>query len=294
MWQAIMDVQAFVLAIILLWAGGWEIFSRKAHEIAAQSALAVLLRRPKAAQVAHISIGTLEICIGISLFIPPLYLWEVGAVTGLATAFVGYLLVARYVAPDKPCACLGGHNAPISWRTLARAGLLLLISIVGWRAQTIAPMAIVTNLWLIILIIGEILLFVSLSPELQWAKNLRNLFIKPNPVKHAVLECATANVPWSQTIQQLEMSNIFAEMSGYLTSKEMDRWRDKCWRFFSYEAEYHGQYGTAIFAVPILYQPDKIHAVIVDDTDEQTLLTIDNHKNRHPSTVQGSITRQTV
>lgn len=279
------NMQTLVIGIILLWGGIWKVFIPKSREIAIRSALLLLFQRKRTTQVIYWLVGTAEIAVGILLLLPPYQWWEMRVASGFAIMFMVYLLFSMKVAPDRPCACVGGRETAISWRTLLRAGLVLVLSIAGWAAEHFWLIAIVASPWSLSLVAVEAFLFVGLSPEVGWT------WIKgvaPEDRVHQVQiepDCAIAPVPLSETMKQLQGSGPFQEISGLLTSKLLEHWREGCWRFLCFEAKYEGCKATAVFAVPILLQPHRVRAVIVNEANNTVLLRVGPSEQSHHNTI---------
>lgn len=227
-------------------------------------------------QVVYRLVGTVEITVGLLLLLPPHRWWEMRLATGLAAAFVVYLLFSIKAAPGRPCGCFGGREVAVSWRTLARAGLLLALTVIGWQARRFWFTAIVVNPWQLSLVAIEALLLVGLSPEFDWTRaRLLASANHPSQVR-AEADCETATVPLSETLQQLRRSAPFRALYRSLGSEPLDYWREGCWRFLCFEAEYEGRKATVVFAVPILWRPHRVRAAVVDETDGTVLLLLDH------------------
>jgi len=274
MLDKVADLQALVIGAILLWAGTWKVFVPRSWEIAVRSALALLFHRKSTIRGIYRLVGVTELTVGLLLLLPPYHQWEMGLASGVAAAFVVYVLFSLKAAPGRPCGCLGGHETTISGRTLARAGLVLMLALVGWTAQHFWLTAIVTNPWLLGLVGVETLLLAALSPELGWSriKPLAHMNRRLQP--QAELDCAVASAPMSETWEQLRLSDSFQSLTRYLKSDVLESWRDGCWRFLCFEAEYEGRKATAVFAVPVLRQPHRVRAAIVDHVEDEVLLTL--------------------
>ncbi len=260
-----------MIGTTLLWAGVWKVFVPRAREIAARSALSLLFRQKSTTQTIYRLIGVVEITVALLLLLPPHLWWEIRSTTGLATAFIVYLFFSVKADPGRPCGCLGGREVAVSWHTLVRAGLVLVLTVVGWKAQDFWLMALAARPWYLNLVAAEALLFIGLSPELDWA------WIKSPALAdqaRAEDDCATAAVPLSETQQQLRESASFRTLSGFLKSELLDHWREGCWLFLCFAAEYKHRKATAVFAVPTLRQPHRVRAAIVDEADGTVLLTM--------------------
>jgi len=233
-----------------------------------------LLRHSNTVQQIHRLLGTAELALGLMLLLPPTFWWETRLASGLTVVFVSYLLFSIRAAPDRPCACLGGREAKISRRTLGRAILLLLSTLLAWSTSQHWLTTVATTPWTLGLVVPELLVLVWLSPELDWSWATRLLY--PGDKSQAVIEpeCATARVPLSKSLQQLRRSAAFQATAGFLKSDLSDHWRDGCWRFLCFEAEYEGRKATAVFAIQTMDRPQKVRAAIVDEARGTILWTL--------------------
>jgi hypothetical protein len=268
------DIQPLILGIILLWAGGSKLFTSRAKEVATRSALSLLLSHHKHILFAYNLVGLLEICVGLALLLPPHSLWKSFVSTSLFLSFVVYLGFSRRFAPEKPCACLGGGETAISWMTITRSVVLTLLAVLTFARSSFWLSALLTNMWLVALIVIELIVIIALSPDLyRW-----NSPVPPTDTsdEQLGLDCVTARVPLTETVQQLETSAIFQSFAVYVQSKMLEHWRQGCWRFLRYGASFEGRDVTAIFAVPVLNEPERIRGAIVDEESESILLSIDH------------------
>ncbi len=268
--KTLASFQPLLLGVVLLWAGIWKIFAPDAKEIASRSALSLLFQHKKIAQIVYRSVGFTEVGIGILLLLPPHYRWEIAVAAGLMAAFLIYLLVAAKLAPDKTCGCFGKETT-ISGRTVARTGLLLAFTLIGWQAQHFWMESIAASPWYAGLLLLEILIIICLSPEIEWSRI--KSFTSTSPQSQIYSDCATAAVPLSTSLQELKESKSFQNLSNFLESELSEYWREGCWRFLCFEADYQNRKATAVFAVPILEPFNRIRGVIVDEQDNTVLLT---------------------
>lgn len=159
--------QALVVALVFAWAGMWKVAFRQARTVAAQSALVRLLGGERQAVAAHLALGGAEIAVAILLLLlPPARALAQGCAALLALGFLGYLILAWRIAPEAPCACMGGRATRILWRSLARAGALLALSIAAWPAAEFWGTALAAAPWLVPLLALELAGLWLLSPEL--------------------------------------------------------------------------------------------------------------------------------
>ena len=272
--ESIAEIQTLVMGTFFLWAGIWKVCVPRAGDIAVRSALALVFRRKRTVRGVYRLVGAAELAVGLLLLLPPHRRWEMGSASGLAVAFVAYVLFSLRAAPGQPCGCLGGYEAPASWRTLTRAVLLVMLTILGWSAERFWFTAVAAGPWLLSLVAIEALLLVSLSPELNWFRiNLRAASHQQLRSQHE-LDCARATLPMSETLEQLRQSEPFQSLARFLRSDLVENWRAGCWRFLCFEAEYERRQATAVFAVPILRQSHRVRAAIVDNAEDRVLLSL--------------------
>jgi len=267
--ENIANLQSFIIGAIFLWTGGWKVFAPKAGEVAVRSALSILVPGRSSVQIIYRLIGGVEMMTATLLLLPSYAWWKSALAAALSTMFIAYLVFAMRTAPDRPCGCMAGREVSISWRSIARAGLVLTFCLVGLKAQDFWLITITTNPSYLVVIFLEALLFVRLSPELDWTWNSERA---ESGQSHTASDCATAPVPLSDSLQQLRSSTVFQSLSKFLKSDLTDHWREGCWRYLCFEAEYKGHRGTAIFAVPILGESDRVRASIVDEVEQLVLL----------------------
>ncbi len=129
--EGLVGLQPLVVGVIFLGAGAWKVFSPRAGEVAARSGRALVFRDEATARRVHRLLGLAELDLGLLLLWPHTLGWEIRCASALATAFVGYAVFSMRAAPDQPYGCLGGREARASRRTLGRAVLLLLSTLLA-------------------------------------------------------------------------------------------------------------------------------------------------------------------
>ncbi|MDG4825706.1 hypothetical protein O7635_27995 [Asanoa sp. WMMD1127] len=265
-------MQTLVVGAVLLWAARVKLFSRHAEASARRSALTRLVG-PSRALPAYRLLGGVELVVGASLLLPPLVALEGYAATALSVGFLGYLVYARRAAPDASCGCLSAASAPVSGRSIARAGVLVLASAVaassttGWydvlAAHPLRGTAVVA---------ASLAVVVSLSPELDhlWLLPLRQAWAD---VTHPLR--GGSGVPLLRSMQQLQQSAVFRRVGALVNSDVREHWDEDDWRMICYAARYQGRAATAVFAVPLsAYTPEAVRVALVDDTTGATLLSL--------------------
>ncbi len=266
----IADAQALVLGIVFLWAGVWKVGSPQAHELAKKSALTKLLPAPGMAQPAHLAVGACEILVAALLLLPPHASWEPYLASALAVGFLAYLALAWKVAPEKTCACMGGRPTRISKRSVARAGAILLLTLLAWSAQMYWGAALVASPWLVIVMALELLALWALSPEFGGLgvalqrRLVRVARLRLNPT------CAGVALDWDRVENDLRRTSQFNALARYIRGPA-DRWREECSGFIAYSAVYESQPATAIFSFPVRFEPSEVAAALLDDASNEVV-----------------------
>lgn len=160
---------------------------------------------------------------------------------------------------------------------------MVVFTVMGWTAHEFWLTAISDHPRTILLVAVEAIVLVALSPEVRLPRTMW-----PHGEMRIVSDCATADVSVSDTLGYLHASVPFHDLLPFLRPEVTDHWREGCWRFVSYAAEYEERAATAIFAVPILPHSGAVRAAVVDDTDGTNLLTVGSVQDDHvrPSFVQ--------
>src|SRR4051812_18746303 len=130
-WPA--SVQPLFIGGTLLWSGGLKCFARSARRSAERSALASLVGDARALPAYRLT-GALELALAAVLLIPPAFMLESAAAAVLGAGFLAYLAYARIAAPDSSCGCLSKQRTPVTWRSFARASLVLAAALLGTQA----------------------------------------------------------------------------------------------------------------------------------------------------------------
>jgi len=161
------EIQPLVLGCILVWAGAWKFGATSASQAALKSALANIAS-PRIAQLSHRCLGVMEFAIGWALLLPPNCESEKFGVLALGLGFLLYLGLAKLLAPTRPCACMGGKEVPISWRSFGRAGLFFIMAALSGKAETFWLQTLRRQPLLVVLAFAEFLLFLAFSPDIEW------------------------------------------------------------------------------------------------------------------------------
>jgi hypothetical protein len=271
--EHVIAVQALVIALTLGLAGTWKVAFPTARSLAKQSALAILLPSPRLVSPLYLALGTAEVFVAALLVLPPTHPWAMRLAAALSLGFLIYLVVAWRVAPERPCACLGGRATPISRRSLARAVALSMGALAGWSIREYWATAFVRAPWVAAIVCAELLGLWLLSPEYSWmgrriARRVAlTTLLRLNPT------CAGVTLNWQHLDQELRRTALFHQLAPFV-SEHVDRWRDGCWCYFAFRAQYADRQATAVFAVPTLFDPDYVSTAVVDDTDHTVLLKL--------------------
>lgn len=276
----LLDVQGLPVAAVLGWAGAVKLTGR-APKAVARTALHRIVGEAGAPRVYRV-LGGVELATALALLVPaPRLPAALGAAT-LATGFLAYLSWARVIAPDSSCGCLSSRASRISWRALARAGLLL--GLAALAAAGAAGTAGTADGWpaavaghpvpALAIVVAELAAVLALSAELDryWLLPLRRARLRwSHPLAGGGFE-----VPLESTVQQLERSPAFARVGAALRSGIQDSWDEGEWRLLSYAATVDGRPATVVFAVPRLrYAPDDVRVAVVDDVDGRSPELVD-------------------
>jgi hypothetical protein len=224
---------ALFVSAALVWAGVFKTFTRITPD------LPVWVYR---------TVGVLELAVAVAVFFVP--------VTGalLAAGFIGFLAYRRSTKPESSCGCTSAKRTPIGTRHFARAGLLLLASVVSPPVSVAMAVAVSTL---------EFAIYCALSPELDrwWLFPLRRLRVQ---LTHPLAGATTADIPLHATVQQLQRSETFRRVGGLLRSDVVESWDEGDWRILRYTIGYQDGLADAVFAVPRLTdEPERVRVAIV-------------------------------
>lgn len=275
-------VQDLVVAVVFLWAGVWKVAFPSSHAVARRSALARILRGGQRAVAAHLALGISEITVAVLLLaLPPARTLALGLACTLALGFLGYLLLARRLAPDAPCACMGGRATRISRSALLRAVALLAMCLTGWSTRAFWAAALLAAPWLALVLALELAALWALSPEFgavgarlgRWGLRAARLRLDP--------ACARVRQDISAIERALQSTAAYRTMRPTLGART-DAWREGCWDFVAFGALYERQAATVIFAAPALFDPLGVSAAVVSDADQTILLTLPSPRGSAP------------
>ncbi len=274
--ERVAAVQALIVGALFLWAGIWKVFFPAARQVAAQSALAKVLGGSRRAQTAHLVVGVGEIAVAALLLLPPSRWWAMRLATVFAVGFVGYLGLAWRIAPDRPCGCMGGRATKFSRRSLARAGTLLMLTLIGWASREFWGAALLAAPWSALLITAEVLTLWLLSPEFGWTgarfekRLIRWARLRLDP------SCTRIAPNWDELEHGLWRTAAFQELvrRGVRVGTSTDRWREGCWGYIACGASYEDRPATVVFAIPILFDARQVSAAVVDEAENAVVLRL--------------------
>lgn len=271
--ERIAAAQALVVGLVFAWAGIWKVFWPEARRTAAQSALAKILPTPGLTLAAHLTVGIGELGVALLLLASPWHGLSMRVATVFTLGFLGYLALAWRLAPERPCACMGGRATRISRRSVIRAVGLLVLTLIGWMGHVYWAMALLTAPWVVLIILFEIILLWLLSPEFGWPgmklerRVIRAARLRLNPT------CSWVPEDWNALEQSLRKTGTFKQLAPLLSTVS-DRWREGCWSFISFAARYDDHPATAIFAIPTLFDAQEISVALVDDDSNAVVLNL--------------------
>jgi hypothetical protein len=267
-WPA--SVQPVFIGGTLLWSGGLKCLGRSARRSAERSALASLTGEARALPAYRLT-GALELALAAVLLLPPARAWETAAAAVLGAGFLGYLTYARIAAPDSSCGCMSKRRTPVTWRSFARAGLVLAAALLGTQAAVWWGGGLTGRPLTAVLLAAEAAALLALSPEADglWLLPLRRLRIR---IRHPLAD-RSFEMPLESSLQQLLVSPAYRQISGLVKSGLRETWDEEDVRVLCYTAEYDGTVATAVFAVPLRhYRPEDVRVALVDESTESTLL----------------------
>jgi hypothetical protein len=260
------STQQAVVGGVLLWAGAFKLLHRNASAVARRSVLARLTGKERVVG-AYRAVGVVEAVVGLLLLAPPAFAVEAYAAAALSAGMLGYLAYGKLKAPDSSCGCLSEKHTPVRGRGFARAGLLLVLSVVAatatgsWLDRPLATVGV---------LVVEAAVIVALSAELDngWLLPLRRWRVRRrHPLANRAVE-----VPLESTVQQLWKSAAYRSVVEQLTSDLLDHWDEGEWRLLAYAARTQSGPSTAVFAVPrMAYEPDTVRVALVP-TEEEILV----------------------
>lgn len=273
--MTILAIQPLLLGAVLLWAANVKLFSRRGAVAARDAALSRLVGEHRAPVVYRV-LGAAEALVAVALLLPLVWAPPAIAAIALTTAFCGYLGYARLAAPESSCGCMGGKGAPVSWRSFARAGGMLVAAIAILWTQTSWLTAVTADPGPAAAILAaEAVVFTMLSAEFDGAwlvplRRLRARWSRPSGGD-------TGEVPLDATVEQLQRADVYRHVARLLRTDVRETWDEADWRIVCYGADVDGRRATAVFAVPLTWvAPESVRVAFVDDENAETLLRLDS------------------
>lgn len=238
-----------VLAGLLGWTGAVKAFSRGTAQQAPKTVLARILRSSERATLVLRATGAGELLIAAGLLVVPANPVPGAAAAVLGAGFVSYLGYGRAAAPESSCGCSAREDTPVTWRTFARAAVVL----VGGATVAVAqdtwwPTVSERPAGALAFLAGAAAVLVALSADLDrwWLLPLRRTRLRV--FGHPLLGTAAKNqVPVAASVELLENSLAWQAAAPVVRSALLDHWEDDGWRIL----QYSGVYGDKENARPV-------------------------------------------
>jgi hypothetical protein len=265
--------QALPIGLLLLLSGGLKAL-RSVHLVHVERTVFALLARSRLSLLMlWRGLGVLELLLGAGLLLLPGRALPAALAAAQLTAASLYLAWSRRRAPGKSCGCMGSRSSEaVSGRTIARAAALAGAALcaaltgAGWLAALRSPVVALG-------LFGELAALLWLFPEL--GTELRRS--RPQAGAGAMLpDCATAPDPGLAVLESgLKRSQVWATTRAYLTSEvHSEQWREGCYHFFCYPAEYAQAPATAVYAAPIGLAAADYRVALVEEQSQAVLLQL--------------------
>jgi Methylamine utilisation protein MauE len=268
-----------MLGGLLGWTGGAKLPRRRAARQAAGSALERILPSPWAAALALRAVGAMEVVLAATLLLRPLSQVAAFGTAALGVFFVGYLGYAKVTAPQSSCGCTS-RRTPVTWRSIARAGLVAaggvgcaFASVPWWSAAAHRPAAAAAVIFLAAVGFG----IVSSDFDRLWLLPLRQarlrLFGHP-------LAGTSGEVPLAATVELLEASLAWQATAPIVRSALVDHWDSDGWRILRYSGVHDGPDGprpvSVVFALDAnatteTVRDPVVRVSVVDEERQQTV-----------------------
>jgi hypothetical protein len=261
---AIREVQIPLIAVLMLSASGAKVLQilrtwSTSDELGPTALFPLRLRRPLAAMFCAVEGG-----LGIGMIATagrvgqgaPANCIRLGAGLMFLVA-TSALIELRAVRPDVGCGCFGDFStAPVSARALVRSALLsaAALSTIG-LAHIPTPRPGSDAVRLLVIMSVELIVLAALSPELGEAL-IRLGYSEP---------CELRALPAERSLAALRRSKQWRRYAGLITaSAPSDIWRELCWRYVVFPAEYGDRKTELIFAIFLQHRRPAIHVSMVD------------------------------
>ena len=225
-----------VLAVLLGWTGAWKLFGSRVVQQAPKTALARMLRSSERAALVLRGTALVELVLAAGLLAFPAYPLPGVATALLGAGFTGYLGYGLVIAPESSCGCTASEAAPVTWRSFARAGVVLAGGTAAATSSTAWWVTVVERpaTSLALLAVGAAgLVVLSVDPDRWWLLPLRRtrLRVFGHPLAG---KAAGERVPVAATVELLENSLAWQAASPVVRSGLLDHWEEAGWRFLLY------------------------------------------------------------
>ena len=263
---------------LLAATGAGKLFGRRLRARAARTALPRLTGDVRRAAWVLRATGAVELLLALALLAAP-----DRVPTGLGTAllgagFLGYLALAKRLAPESSCGCTANDTAPVTWHSFARAGTVLLGGLAvaaggrpWWEVagEDPVPAAAVALAW------AAVLVHLSAGPGAGWRVPLRKLRLR---LFGHPLAGREGPVPVAATVELLERSLAWETVAPLIRSGLVEHWDEDGWRILHYSGARHDRECACDRRVSVLFALDaQAHldrplgqAVRVSVIDEET------------------------
>lgn len=229
-----------LLAGLLLGASAVKLHPRPGPD---RSALAIMMRSPRALKRTWHGVATLEVGVAVILLM-------LGPRIGGWTAAVFFLAASCYVAlsrkrvGERPCGCFGTQVRKVSWRSAVRPPMLVVLAVVYSLDRGIAVRAL-SDVWAWIWLLGCAILVFLLSDEAWFPA-------KSGVARKRGRSCARRTVDPVSVVDIIKQTRAWGVIAQYCkTDTPSDVWREGCWQFMSFEASINERLATAVFGVSL-------------------------------------------
>lgn len=250
--------QAILVSAVFLVAG-----SSKLQAGSAQLAgVATMLKRFLPTSVVPTgwgTLGALELALAGAALVPASSRFGLAASAGLLAIFVSYQVWIARAAPGTPCGCFGARTREVtSGATILRTGLLSVAAATGaviGGTSGANPLSLMIGMAFAIAE-GVALALLTMRPQAALASIRRG----------QEQDCATVRVPLDVTLAVLRRSDAWRRWRSHLSDagEIRDQWRSGCWRFVSFNADYHGRAAVAVFAARVGDRRSDVRVALVD------------------------------
>ncbi|WP_377271338.1 MauE/DoxX family redox-associated membrane protein [Peterkaempfera sp. SMS 1(5)a] len=271
-----------VLGVLLAVGGAAKVFGRDTARQAAGTALARILGGgARRATLALRAVGAVELLVGAALSASPAPALPGAATAALGAGFLGYLGYARVAAPESSCGCSARDSGPITWRSFARAGLVLAggaaaaASGATWWGQVAAHPSAAA-----VAVLATAVVLAALSTDLDhlWLLPLRRARVRV--LGHPLARSGgTGRVPVATSVELLERSLAWQSAAPVVRSALLDHWDEGGWRILRFSGLHQDADGarpvSVLFALDAAASADtspipSVRVAVIDDrTDEQ-------------------------